>query len=187
MREVRGGDEIGVGRGARVGRVVAVQSEPVAELPARLPEEVRSGATALELDPGAHTRILPLEQATVAVRDVHRPRHDHRRVAPTRGAGRVGRVGVQDVGNHPGQAAADVLVGGNVTEPLREETRYIEVVCRGRGEHLRVARPAEPLVALRAVGRDVEEVAPLPPHDVVLELVQERVRGLERARLLEVG
>ena len=56
-----------------------------------------------------------------------------------------------------------------------------------RREDLRVARPAQPLVALRAVGRHVEEVALLPPEDVVLELVDERLRGLELARLRHVG
>ena len=50
-----------------------------------------------------------------------------------------------------------------------------------RREHLRVAHPPEPLVALRAVGRHVDEVALLPPDDVVLELVDQRLRRLERA------
>ena len=42
-------------------------------------------------------------------------------------------------------------------------------------EHLRIAGPTEPLVALRTVGRHVEEIAFLPPDDVVLQLVDQRV------------
>ena len=45
-----------------------------------------------------------------------------------------------------------------------------------------VARPSQPLVALRAVGGNVEEVALLAPDDVLLELVDEGLRGLELAR-----
>ena len=82
MREVRGGDEISAGGGAGVRRIIAVQREPVAELPTRAPNEIGTGAAALELDPGAHALILPLEQRAVAVRDVHHPGHDDRRIAP---------------------------------------------------------------------------------------------------------
>ena len=45
-----------------------------------------------------------------------------------------------------------------------------------------VAGPAEPLVALRAVGGHVEEVAAHAPHDVAVQLVEQRVGALERSR-----
>src|SRR6058998_2281115 len=48
-------------------------------------------------------------------------------------------------------------------------------------ERLCIPRPAEPLVALWAIGRDVEEVALLAPYDVVPELIEQGIRGLERA------
>ena len=79
------------------------------------------------------------------------------------------------------------LVGGEVAQPVREEAGDVEVE-RGRArEHLRVARPAEPLVALRAVGRHADEVALLPPHDVVVELVEHRVGAGEGAGARHVG
>src|SRR3954468_521320 len=44
VREVCGGDEVGESRGARIRRIVAVQCEPVTELPPRLPDEIRPRA-----------------------------------------------------------------------------------------------------------------------------------------------
>ena len=58
---------------------------------------------------------------------------------------------------------------------------------RGGGEDLEVAGPAEALVALRAVGGDVEEVALHPPHHVVVQLGHQRVGDLEAADALHVG
>ena len=42
-------------------------------------------------------------------------------------------------------------------------------------EHLDVAGPAQALVALRAVGRDVEEVAAHAPDHVLMQPVDQRV------------
>ena len=57
----------------------------------------------------------------------------------------------------------------------------------GGREGLRVSRPAQALVALRAVRGHVEEVPLLAPDDVALELVDEGLRGLELARPRHVG
>src|SRR5213079_933001 len=100
--------------------------------------------------------------------------------------GEAAGVATQGVGNHPRDTAAWVLIGRYIGQPLREETRDIHVE-RGRPrEHLGISCPSEPLVALRAVGGHVEKVAALPPDDVVLELVEQRVRGYECPCLHEV-
>src|SRR5581483_5813119 len=46
---------------------------------------------------------------------------------------------------------------------------------------------AQPLVALRAVGRHVEKVAAHAPDHVLMEALQQRVRALEPTAPLEVG
>ena len=54
----------------------------------------------------------------------------------------------RDVGEGPrGQLGV-----GHVIQPLGEERRDVAVVAGGAGEDLGVAQPAEPFVALRAVG-----------------------------------
>ena len=59
---------------------------------------------------------------------------------------------------------------------------HVEVVGGRADEELGVARPAQPLVALRAVGGHLQIVALLAPDDVVLKLVDQRAGALELAR-----
>ena len=68
-----------------------------------------------------------------------------------------------------------------------EEAGAVEQEAGGRREHLDVAGPAEPLVALRAVGGHVEEVAAHAPDDVLVEPVELRVRRAEPAGAAQVG
>ena len=63
----------------------------------------------------------------------------------------------------------------------------VEQEARGRRKHLDVPGPAEPLVALRAVGRHVQEVAAHAPDDVLVELVQVRIGTFEPAGPPQVG
>ena len=63
------------------------------------------------------------------------------------------------------------------TSQLAQKARESNSVHAGRGERLGVAGPAEPLVALRAVGRDGDEVVPLRPADVLVEPGQRRRRS----------
>ena len=74
----------------------------------------------------------------------------------------------RDVGEGPGW----VLGVGHVVQPLSEERGNVPVVAGGAGEDLGIAEPAEPLVALRAVGGDADEVAALAPVDVGEQAVQ---------------
>src|SRR6185437_16285202 len=86
----------------------------------------------------------------------------------------------QDVRHHVRHAPIRTLVGCEVRQPLGEEAIDVHVECGGGGENLRVARPAETLVALRTIGRDTEEVSLLRPYDVVLQLIEKTVRRHER-------
>ena len=79
------------------------------------------------------------------------------------------------------------LLGGQVPQPLREEGGHVEVEGGGPAEGLGVAGPAQALVALGAVGGDVQEVALLPPADVVLELIDQLVRALEGTGIFKIA
>ena len=164
-----------------------MEREPVPKLPSRSPDQFRPCPAACVLDPGAHAGILTLEHTAVTVGQIHRPRNDDRRIGPSRGSREVCRVAAQRIRDHPRDAAARTLIAGDIAEPLREETGDVHVERGGAGEDLRVARPSQTLVALRAVGGHVEEVAALTPHDVVLQLIQQRVGRDELTRLIQVG
>ncbi len=94
--------------------------------------------------------------------------------------------GMLSRGAMSGNAPDVVLRVGHVIEPLGEERGDVPVVAGGAGEDLGVAQPAEPLVALRAVGGHADEVAALAPVDVArnswpsqsAELSNEPVAGM---------
>ena len=127
-----------------------------------------------------HRRIIFFENVFVAVLQVDFPRADDCR-RPPRGA--AGSVFAENVRRHVRNGALfgacrDLRVA-QVARPLREEGTHAHVERRGRDEYLRVARPTEALVALRAVGGRGKEVAALPPLYAALQGVHLRGRTHE--------
>ena len=85
-----------------------------------------------------------------------------------------------------GHAAVAPLVGGEIAKPLFKEALNVEIEARRADKHLRVARPAEALVSLRAVGRDIEEVALLTPYYILEKSVHRLIRALEVPRAADI-
>ena len=140
-------------------------------------QQVGRASLAAELDELDHRGILPLEHPAVAVNLVDRPGADHAGVGPGGPAVVAGDLHRRD---HR-ELAVGALAVGQVDQPLGEEGLDVAVE-RGRADvDLGVARPAQPLVALGAVGGDVDEVGPLGPVDVAVQLVEHRVGALEPA------
>ena len=129
--------------------------------------------------------VLRGQDARITVPFVKRPGNHHSGIAPH---GRRHGLPGQDVGHDKRHnAPCLLLLGSEVGQPeLQEAGRIVEEGCSGR-EDLDVAGPAQPLVALRAVGRYVEEVAPHAPYDVLVQPVDERVGALKPAGALHVG
>ena len=73
------------------------------------------------------------------------------------------------------QAIVSLLFCGEVAKPVSQEG--VDVVEEGSGwrEDGEIAGPAEAFVALRAVGRNVKEVAAHPPCHIRVQLVEQRV------------
>ena len=119
------------------------------------------------------------EDAHVAVALVQHPRHHDRGVTP-----HGGRPGLAEHVGHDERddAVGIVLLDGEVGEPRREEAVDVEQEARRRGEHLDVAGPAQAFVTLRAVGGQVEEVAPHAPHDVLVQAVDRGRRSIRTSR-----
>jgi hypothetical protein len=118
------------------------------------------------------------QQGLVAVAQVHGPRADHGGIRPGRAAVGADALDMRGDGGHLPLAS---LCIGDVALPLGKEAGNVAIPGGGPAEDLGVAHPAEALVALRAVGGDLEEIAPLAPVDVALELVDERVVAGKRA------
>ena len=148
-----------------------------------------------EIDPAFHTVILIFQHPRVAVHQIHRPRVDHRRIRPRRcgvrpAAGQqtiILAVAVENIRDHMRNTALRCLVTAQISQPFGKEITRLHQVAGGPAEDLRITRPAQTLVALRAVGRHIDKVTFQPPEDIVVQLVKILIRTTEMACLLHGG
>src|SRR5690349_3977895 len=185
--EVGGCYEVGIGfrGGGIMWRSCGVQ--PVTKLKPCVPQVCRACLGIHEVHPGFGTLVLIPEDLRVAEAFVEGPRGQHSHVAPY-GAGSDGGpfVAARDYRDVPGDGAVGQLLDGDVLEPGAEHSgAVIEEGCCG-GEDLDVAGPAQPLVALGAVGGDVHKVASHAPPNVFVKPVQVRVGAFEPAGPLHI-
>ena len=195
---VRRGDVVRIG--SAEGRTLhgVVEREPVGEVEAAHPEALRAAMLVVLLldpvDPQAHVFKLTAEHRPVAVEQVERPWDERGGVAP--GAGAVGALVAAEVAadliEHVGHdvrhgAVQFALLQQHVVQEFFIERGRVHRQRGGGGEDMRVARPAHALVALRTIGRRVEEVADLAPERVLNQAVHLRVGGFNFARHRKVG
>ena len=178
VREVGCADHV-LWRGAVLG-AGGIDGEPVAEERVG-PDEIPAGFFQ-EGEMPDHRGVVIGEDFCVAGEAPDVPRDDDAGVAPAGVS-----VFENDVRREVGEGAVGALAVAHGAHPLREERAGIHVVERGGREDLGVAAPAEALVALRAVGGEVEEVSLLPAHDAALEPVDERIGALKGAGVGERG
>ena len=185
-RQVGGRDDVRVGLGGerrvrRRGRV-----EPVAELEAAGPRARpcrrgrRSGRPRRACSAAAGASTLGVAGALV---DHPRARPPPRRPRPPPRGRACRRTSGTTNGTEPSSCCS-------AARSASQEVRKPALSYRnagGRREHLDVTGPAEPLVALRAVGGYVDEVAAHAPDHVVVEAVEQRVRRVEPAGAGQVG
>ena len=136
-------------------------------------------------DPAAHHVEVFLKHREVAGADIDFPRHDRCGVRPAGAAAGVSE-NAGHVRDNAGNGAVRILVEAHAFQPACEEGIHIGVEDRGGGESLRITRPAEAFVALRAVGGDIEEISAQAPDDVALELVEHFVGRGESPALCEI-
>src|ERR1700730_734758 len=155
----------------RVVRTRRSKCQPVAEMKVAIPDVIIAGALALVFHPLRHALILRFEDTLVTIAQVHIPGNDHGDITP--GSGAAGRFSwtAQHVRHDKWNAAVLKLIEGHVFQPLRKERGHVHVEGRSARKDLSVAGPAKTLVTLRAIRRDVEKVALLPPKYVVLKLI----------------
>ena len=187
MRVISSRYQILVGRCAGIVSASRLEREPITKVKAFRPEKTRTRLCPLVFHPRTHAWVLSRENSGVSVGLIDIPRDDDRHIRPAR-TRRETRIGASDdIGNHPRHRAIGMLIGCDISEPLRKKSGNVHVERRGAREDLRVTRPTESLVTLRTIGGDVEEVSALSPDDVLLQPVHQRIRCLECARRRHVG
>ena len=174
-----------------------IRRDPVAKVQGRggvpqvavLAEAAKPRPEGAGLDVALHGLIVLREHAAVASGPVFGPGHQHAGVAPPvdghqgHGGGKAEALR----GHHVGDAAAGPLLGAHVAQPLVEKAAHVKVEAGRRREDRDVARPAQALVALRAVGGDVHQVGLCAPEDVALQAVDHLVGAGKAAHGGKIG
>ena len=86
------------------------------------------------------------------------------------------------IGDNVRDGAVLALVYYDIAQPLPKEIAAVMQVAGSRSKHLCVACPTEPLIALWAVRRHLDEVGALRPEGVFDQAVYQGVAGYEAAR-----
>ena len=167
--EIGGADEV-------FGRV-GVGGQPIAIVAAAVPfaDQIRA-MVAAPLDPRVIAGRCCSRMRRVAIGLVDGPGADDARIAP---GGRASRA---VFGRDIGEGAVARLGVVDINQPFGEERGHVGVRRGGADKDLGVAHPAQPFVALRAIGGHAEVVAALAPLDVGLKLIDPRVGAGELAR-----
>src|ERR1700722_12190920 len=174
MREICRRDQIRRGRSKAAAGSHTKEIEPISEMGIAVPDLIRAGARLLVFNPSAHAAVLIFENPLIAVRNKKFPGNDRGRIAPSGGTSDRTVTAAEHIRYNEWNTAAVELIGCKILEPLAEKSVDVHVE-RGRGcEHLRIAGPTQPLVALRTIGRHVEEIPLLSPLNIVLQLIDQR-------------
>ena len=136
--------------------------------------------------PPSHAVELASQDLGVAVGLVDRPRNESGGIGPS-GPPESSLATKHHIGNHTGHTEHVILIEGKILQPARPELLRVEEGAGRRRKRLGVAGPSQPLVSLRAVGWYRDEVAPLRPDHVLVQLVQGGLRALEPTASGEVG
>ena len=171
MCVVGAGNQVGIGAATVAAALLAVKGQPVAVLKAALPQMVGRFLTAHRFYPRFHAGVLPFQNIPFAVKLVERPRNGDGGVTPDGSAAAALSVHVRHDVRH---TAVRGLSNGKVGQPLAEKAVDVLILRGGAAENSSVTGPAQPFIALRAVGRHIDKVGALAPHDVRPQAVDQR-------------
>ena len=78
------------------------------------------------------------------------------------------------------------LIRCQIVQPFRKEPFHIKIIACCFGKYLRIPGPAKSFIALRAVGRHIQEVVSLTPENIGDQLIQSRIRSLDHSCFSDV-
>src|SRR6267142_3456816 len=113
-----------------------------------------------------------------------RPGDDDASIAPSRA---ITGIRARCAGGKNPVHVGSNLSSTQVSSEFPGEGRQIHVVGSGAPENLRIGRPPQALIALRAVRGHSDEVRTLAPQNIAPQLVDHTVAGLERRGEWSIG
>ena len=129
------------------------------------------------LDIFLHRGVHRAQNVNAAGRLVERPRHIHTGIAPPvhRHLGHRGRESVALHRHGVGNTTARPLLGLDIAQPFLKKTAQFKVVKRCRCKDIDVSGPSHSLIALGAVGRNINKIGLCAPCNVGLQPVEQLV------------
>src|SRR5439155_8053048 len=129
-------------------------------------------------DEFGHRFPATLDDARVSVHLVNRPRTNHARITP---AGAEIPAVLEGKRRVAWKSPAGPLRVHQLADPFGVKSCRVGIVgCRPNID-LRIAGPAKALVALGAVGGQIDEIGALSPNDVFEKAIYHRIRAFEIA------
>ena len=146
-----------------------------------LPDQIIPGTILHITDPFFHALILVLKHGNISVIQVQHPGYNHPGIGPSCSSSMT-----QYVRDHVGNASIFILVSSQVFQPFRIESGRIHIEAGCGRKNLCISRPSQSLIPLRTIGGYIQKIPLQSPDDVVLQLVDQRIRTGETARWLHI-
>ena len=168
-----------------IAALLCIKSNPVTKLQLVVPDIINSMGTH-EVNPSLHTVVLFFQNIFITIHQIHGPWIDDGCISP--GCCRVRSLAEKPVSictaflnvrNNMRYTALWCLINLQIMEPFLIESICIHQISGCTAEDLRIASPSQTLIALRAVCRYIKEITLQSPQEIVMQLVQQRIRTLQ--------
>jgi len=158
---------------------LCIKPEPVAVLVAGVPEKFLIALRTDIFHPFHHHRQVLAKHLPVAIGKINLPRANHRRIRPCGTAAELIPCPAGYVWKRHGigNRAVAALLGCHIPQPFAEKAFDIKIKGSRADKYLRVAGPAQPFVALRAIGRNIEKIVLLAPDNILIQPIEQRAGG----------
>ena len=159
----------------------AVQCQPVAKLETKIIEVSASSGAVCPINivhPILHQRVVLLQLGLAAIVIIQHFGNEGGRIAPDPGAQSGKRIGQVNCGG----SVVSPLVAAQIPQELAVKSPGIHVKSGGGAEYLRISGPTQPLIPLRTIGRNVQEVGFQPPKGIGEQAVDFFISGSDESR-----
>ena len=139
------------------------------------------------IDPSPHHWQTLAQLYSIAISHVKLPWNYAGGISPRGGDACFFIAAVSETVRHnSGDRAVRPLLQRHVIQPFVKKSLDIVVNGSRATEHLCVSGPAKALVTLRAIRRNIQIVAPLPPENIVIELVDICISAAKTASAIHI-
>ena len=159
-----------------------IQAKPVSVMFASRPQIRCCGITGNKIHPFSHTHKLCLKNGRIAIRHIDFPRTNRCCISPGRRRLRIIPRGRND----DTYISVFALIDCHIRKPFGKELLRIIIQAGRLRKHLCIAEPAKPLISLRTIRGNIQEIPLLPPDHIIKQAIQQGIRRAKISRPLHI-